>query len=259
MQQLVEYEAVGDGVVVLTLSRPEARNALSADMREALIAALRRAEHDDRVAAVVVTGKDGHFCAGGDIKTMGDKDPVRHAARMEGAAAGAMAVGTFSKPLVAAVAGHAAGAGVSLVCLSDVVVAQSNARFTVSFLRIGLVPDWGLSHTLACRVGSARARRMMMTCEQMPAEEAHRVGLVDRLCDDGDVLSTAIEQAKQMAALPPGGLAAIKGLMVDRDALAAALQREASWQRQRFQSDEHAEGIAAFLEKRAPRYRTASA
>lgn len=255
MQQLVEYEALGGGVAVLTMNRPEARNALSAQMREALIGELRRLEHDDEVGAVVLFGKGGHFCAGGDIKTMGEMDRKGHAERMESAARGALAVGTFPKPLVAGVAGHAAGAGVSLACLSDVVVAEANARFTVSFLRIGLVPDWGLSHTLATRVGAARARRMMMTCEQMHASEAHRIGLVDLLCEDGEVLTRAVEQATLLATHAPGGIAAIKRLMVERDALAAALEREAAMQRQRFLSDEHAEGIAAFIEKRPPRYR----
>ena len=257
--QEVECQPADDGVMVLTLNRPQARNALAASMREELIAVLRDLQSNDDVRAVVITGKAGHFCAGGDIKTMGEKDPAKLAERMQGAARGAMLVGTFPKPLVAAVAGHAAGAGVSIACLCDVVVAAPDARFTVSFLRIGLCPDWGLTHSLATRVGHARARRLMMSCEQVDANEAFRIGLVDALCAQEQLLADAVKQAAHLATHAPGAVCAVKRMMVDRDALASALQHEAEVQCQRFASAEHAEGITAFIEKRPPRFRQGAA
>jgi enoyl-CoA hydratase/carnithine racemase len=254
MSQLVLREDAGAGVCILTLNRPEARNPLGAELRDEFLALLRQVELDDGVRALVITGAGGHFCSGGDIKTMGNPDPLHHAERMDGMCRAATLIGTFPKPMVAAVAGHAAGAGVSLACLTDVVVAQRNARFTVSFLKIGLGPDYGLSHTLPARIGESAARRMMLTRETMPADEAHRLGLVDRLCEDGEVMAAALEEARRLAEAPVEAARAVKAMMTDAAGLVAALDREARLQRVRFRSGEHREGIAAFKEKRPPRY-----
>ena len=254
MSTVVQREDHDSGVSVLTLNRPEARNPLGAQVRDALTGHLRQLEFDPQVRCVVLRGAGGHFCSGGDIKTMGETDPIALAQRMDAMRCAAMMIGCFPKPLLAAVAGHAAGAGVSLACLSDLIVAQHDARFTVSFLRIGLGPDYGLSHTLALRIGAAAARRMMMTRETMPADEAYRVGLVDVLCDDGTLMRHAMEQAERLAHAAPEAMQHVKRMMIDRDALAAALDAEAYAQRQRFMSAEHHEGIAAFLQKRPPRF-----
>jgi len=165
---------------------------------------------------------------------------------------------TFPKPLVAAVRGHAAGAGASIACLADVVVAADSAKFTVSFLNIGLVPDWGLTHTLQRRVGPAAARRLALTRERVDADEAHRLGLADVRAPDGEVMAVALERARALAASALGGYAALKSMMEDRDALRAALRAEAQTQIERSKTWEHREGVAAFREKRRPDYARAA-
>ena len=240
------------GVVVLTFDRPEARNALSPEIRTGLGERFEAMAGDEAVRAVVVTGAGGHFCAGGDVKTMGD--PAEMEERVAGMVRIAEILITFPKPLVAAVRGHAAGAGASLACLADVVVAADSAMFTVSFLNVGLVPDWGLTYTLPRRVGPAAARRLALTRERVDADEAHRLGIADVRAPEEDVLSVALDRARSLAASALGGYAALKAMMEDREALRAALKAEARTQLERSKTWEHREGLAAFREKRRPDY-----
>ena len=242
------------GVVVLTIDRPEARNALSPETRSGLADEFETMSADAAVRAVVITGAGGHFCAGGDVKTMGSRDPSAMEERLAEMVRVAEIVITFPKPVVAAVRGHAAGAGASLACLADVVVAGDSAKFTVSFLNIGLVPDWGLTYTLPRRVGRAAARRLALTRERVDADEAHRLGLADVRAPDGEVMAVALERARALAASALGGYATLKAMMEDREALRSALRAEARTQLERFRSWEHREGIAAFREKRPPCY-----
>jgi enoyl-CoA hydratase/carnithine racemase len=258
MTMILECEYASDGVAVITLNRPEARNALSAQLREALCEALCGLAGDDAVRAVVITGAAGHFCAGGDIRTMGETDPVALRERMNAMVRAASLVGSFPKPLIAAVPGHAAGAGVGLACLCDVVVAEESSTFTLSFLRIGLGPDWGVTHTVARRAGAAVIQRLLLTREGIKGPEALRLGIVDVLTAPGGALAAAMAQARNLAAGPPQGMAAVKQLTGDAPALRAALEREAALQLERFLSPEHAEGVAAFGDKRAPDFSRAS-
>ena len=172
-------EDIDDGITVLTIDRPKARNALSPEIRGLFAEHCTSMADDEAVRAVVITGAGDHFCAGGDVKTMGSHDPAVMRERYSEMARVAEIVITFPKPLVAAVRGHAAGAGVSIACLADVVVADDTAKFTVSFLNVGLVPDWGLTYTLPRRIGWAAARRLALTRQRVDATEAHRLGLVD--------------------------------------------------------------------------------
>ena len=242
------------GVVVLTIDRPEARNALSPETRSGLADEFETMSADAAVRAVVITGAGGHFCAGGDVKTMGSRDPSAMEERLAEMVRVAEIVIAFPKPVVAAVRGHAAGAGASLACLADVVVAGDSAKFTVSFLNIGLVPDWGLTYTLPRRVGQAAARRLALTRERVDAGEAHRLGLADVRAPDGEVMAIALERARALAASALGGYATLKAMMEDREALRSALRAEARTQLERSRSWEHREGIAAFREKRSPDY-----
>ncbi len=252
-------EELDGGVVVLTIDRPEARNALSPEIRSRFAEHLETMGEDETVRAVVITGAGGHFCAGGDVKTMGSREPSAMEERLaEMARVAEMAI-TFPKPVVAAVRGHAAGAGASIACLADVVVAGDSAKFTVSFLDIGLVPDWGLTYTLPRRVGRAAARRLALTRERVDADEAHRLGIADTRAPDGEVMAVALERARTLAASAPGGYATLKALMEDREALRAALRAEARTQIERFRTWEHREGVAAFREKRMPDYVRATA
>ena len=161
---------------------------------------------------------------------------------------------TFPKPLIAAVRGHAAGAGASIACLADVVVADDTAKFTVSFLNVGLVPDWGLTYTLPRRIGWTAARRLALTRERVDAAEGHRIGIVDIRAGERAVMEVALEQARSLAASALGGYAAIKTMTEDREALRAALRTEAQTQIERVRTWEHDEGVAAFKAKRKPDY-----
>ena len=243
-----------DGITVLTIDRPEARNALSPETRGLFAEHCTSMAQDEAVRAVVVTGAGDHFCAGGDVKTMGTHDAAAVRERLTQMARVAEIVITFPKPLVTAVRGHAAGAGASIACLADVVVADDTAKFTVSFLNVGLVPDWGLTWTLPRRIGWAAARRLALTRERVDAAEAHRIGLVDVLAGERGAMEVALEQARRLASSALGGYAAIKAMTEDREALRAALRREAETQIERAATWEHAEGVAAFREKRRPDY-----
>ena len=243
-----------DGITVLTIDRTEARNALSPEIRVLFAEHCTSMAEDEATRAVVVTGAGDHFCAGGDVKTMGSHDAAALRERYSEMARVAEIVITFPKPLVAAVRGHAAGAGASIACLADVVVADDTAKFTVSFLNVGLVPDWGLTYTLPRRIGWAAARRIALTRERVGAAEGHRLGLVDVLAGERSVMEVALERARALGASALGGYAAIKAMTEDREALRAALRREAETQMERSRTWEHAEGVAAFKEKRKPDY-----
>ena len=241
-------------VAIVTLNAPKIRNALTAEMRTALRAALAALAADKDVHAVVLSGAEGNFCAGGDVRTMGETDAAKIRARMDEVAVTAEAVARFSKPLIAAIAGHAAGAGVSLACLADRVVAEDAAQFTFSFLRLALGPDWGLSWSLGRRVGATRARGLILARGVIDAAEAQRIGLVDKLAPTGGARDQAVAMAKDLCNGPREATAAIKAMLSDLDGLRAALVAETAMQLARFPAWEHQEGAAAFKEKRAPSY-----
>lgn len=250
----LQWEKEDGHIAVITLDEPEARNALTAEARAALRTALDALADDPEVDVVVITGAGGNFCAGGDVRTMGETNPRAIASRMAEVAETAEAAAAFPKPLIAAVAGHAAGAGISLACLADIVIAEDSARFTFSFLRLALGPDWGLSFTLPRRVGTTVARSLILTATAIDGEEAHRLGLVDVLTLEGEALQTARATARELAGGPRAAIGAVKGMLSDLDGLRAALAAEAEMQKARFPHAEHQEGAAAFREKRGPDY-----
>jgi enoyl-CoA hydratase/carnithine racemase len=239
---------------VLTLDEPKVRNALTAETRVELRDALEVLAADSSVHALVVTGAEGNFCAGGDVRTMGETDIAKVDARMNDVAVTALAFASFPRPVIAAVAGHAAGAGVSLACLCDMVVAEDGAQFTFSFLKIALGPDWGLSRTLARRVGTTAAKRLILGRGTIDGAEALRLGLADIVTPKGGALERAITEAAALANGPRAAIAAVKEMLSDLDGLRDALDNEAAQQRARFPHAEHQEGAAAFREKRAPDY-----
>ena len=246
-----------DGVLTLTLNRPQARNAIDAELRAALQAAFAEAGGEARVRALVLTGAGGHFCAGGDIASMAGMTPEDARQRLAGVRDCALAIAACPKPVIAAVSGHAAGAGVGLALLCDEVVAGEDAVFTLSFARIGLAPDWGLTMTLAGRLGAAHARRLAWDAGRLDAAEALEAGLADQLA--ADPLAKAMELAEGLAGGPAPAVSAIKRHFAqDADALKAALEREAALQEINFASPEFAEGLAAFKEKRRPDFRRAA-
>ena len=253
-EPLIRIETPADYVALLTLNTPKIRNALTADMRMALRGALKALATDDRVHVLIITGADGNFCAGGDVRTMGETDPHKIRQRMTEVAETAEAVASFPKPVIAAVAGHAAGAGVSLACLADIIVVDESAQFTFSFLRLALGPDWGLSWSLPRRVGATKARGLILSRGVIDAREAQQIGLADQFASEGEVRFAAIEIAKQLCNGPREATAAVKTMLGDLDGLRKALAAETAMQLERFPAWEHQEGAAAFKEKRAADY-----
>lgn len=240
-------------VLVLTLDYPARRNAFAMPIRIALIAALERAQSDRSVRAVVVTGSGGHFCSGGDISGMdvGSALEGRERMRLSHQLIRLMVMGGV--PVVAAIEGYCVGAGLSLACASDTIVAAEDARLGAGFGRIGLMADLGLPHTLPLRVGQGRARQILLYHGQMTAAEAERIGLVDHVVPKGHALQTALEKARFLAEQAPGPMALTKQLL--GEGLDRALEQERHFQATLFMTEDFAEGRAAFLGKRQPSFK----
>ncbi|MGZ3585705.1 MAG: enoyl-CoA hydratase-related protein [Candidatus Limnocylindrales bacterium] len=246
-----------EGVLTLTLDRPEALNALDRTLKRELLAAFRAAAQDGAVRAVVLTGAGRAFCAGQDLREAG----------LSGAAIGRevreryvpliLAIARLEKPVLAAVNGVAAGAGLSLALACDLRLASSAASFLCAFGRVGLVPDSGLSWFLPRLVGPGRAAEMVLTTEPVDAATAERIGLVNRVVAADALVAETQALAARLAAGPPIALglakrALARGQVTD---LEAVLEYEAELQTAAGRSRDHAEGVAAFLEKRPARFR----
>jgi 2-(1,2-epoxy-1,2-dihydrophenyl)acetyl-CoA isomerase len=240
-------------VLVLTLDYPARRNAFAMPIRVGLISALERAQSDKTIRAIVVTGSGGHFCSGGDISGMDVKTPLdgRERMRLSHQLVRLMVMG--SVPVVAAVEGFCVGAGLSLACACDTIVAAEDARLAAGFGRIGLMADLGLPHTLPVRVGQGRARQILFYHQQMTAAEAERIGLVDQVVPQGHALATAMEKARFLAEQAPAPMALTKQML--GEGLDRALEQERHFQATLFLTEDFAEGRAAFLGKRQPEFK----
>lgn len=238
------------GVLTLTLDYPARRNALAVPLRDALFEALEAAQGDAGVRALVVTGSGGTFCSGGDISGMDVRDAEQGRERMRRTHRIIRLMVGGRLPIVAAVEGWCVGAGLSLACACDTIVASAEARFMAGFNKVGLMADLGLPFTLPARIGVARARQVLFYAEPMGAEAAERIGLVDRVVPKGAALAAAQQVARGLAAQAALPIALTKRMLAE--GLDAALERERDWQTMCFLSADHAEGRAAFLDKREP-------
>jgi 2-(1,2-epoxy-1,2-dihydrophenyl)acetyl-CoA isomerase len=247
-----------DAVATITLNRPQARNALDFVMRRELAAALDEIDSDEQARVVILTGAGGHFCAGGDVKSMREK---RHSAaegraRVELLNRTVLRLVEFPKPTIAMVDGYAVGAGSNLALCCDLIVASDRAKFGELFWKIGLVPDGGGTWLLSRVVGMARAKELIFTAEIIDATEAARIGLVNRVVPATELVATTRALAQKIAAGPPAVLTMAKH-MVNRAAtsdLASALDLEAYSQGIAISSEDHQEGLAAFFDKRPPKF-----
>jgi 2-(1,2-epoxy-1,2-dihydrophenyl)acetyl-CoA isomerase len=247
-----------DGVATLTMNRPEARNALDIRMREELVEALEEIERDPAMRVVILTGASGHFSAGGDVKTMAAR---RHTAaegreRVELLNRFVLRLFNFPKPTIAMVDGFAVGAGCNIALGCDMIIASDRAKFGEVFIKIGLVPDGGGTWLLQRLVGLAKAKEMVLTGDIIDAAEAFRIGLVNRVVPAAELERITRALAAKIATGPPIAATLAKSLL-NRAAtvdLAAALEGEAFGQSNAISTEDHAEGVRAFLEKRAPRF-----
>ena len=249
---------VADAIATITLDRPDALNALTIPMKESLLAALEAAAVAPDVRAVILTGAGRAFCAGQDLRERLEPDaPSLGEELRERYNPIVRAMRAMPKPIVGAINGVAAGAGASLAFACDVRIAAESASFVLAFGRIGLVPDSGATWTLPRLVGLAKASEMALLNDPVPAAEALRIGLVSKVVTAAELMEDARALATRLAAGAPAGMAATKRLLESgmTSDLEAALAAETEAQDRLGAGADHAEGIAAFVEKRAPQFR----
>lgn len=253
---------VGARVATITLNRPAAMNALAGSMREDILACLERANTDAAVGAVVITGAGDAFCAGGDIASMLDLQARNEAApvveRTTVAAAVVQALRAMDKPVIAALNGAAAGGGANLALACDIRYGSPRTRFSESFVKIGLVPDWGGHYLLTRLVGTSQAMELMMLGERIDAEDACRLGIINRIFPAETFMQEVMTRAERLATGPTAALAAIKrGVYLGAEqSLATVLDYEQRTQEALFLSADAREGMRAFMDKRSPRFQS---
>jgi enoyl-CoA hydratase/carnithine racemase len=255
------YE-VKEGVATLTLNRPERLNALGDTLRDDLQDAVTRASDDPEVRVMIVTGAGKGFCSGGDVKAMSErKESGSGRPLMEKVAPGrdrtVQALRDAPKPVIAAVNGAAAGAGMNLALCCDMRLASTAAKFSQAFVRRGLHPDWGGTYFLSRVVGTAKACELIFTGEIIDAQEALRLGIVSAVHPPEELLPAAYALARKIADGPPIAIRLAKRSIyhnLDCD-LRQALEFETFAQNICFDTEDAAEGIKAFVEKRAPSFR----
>ena len=253
MPILVEHRP---GYRLITLNRPERLNALTVEMADALIAALDAAQADPECRAILLTGTGRGFCAGQDLNAIVGAGPAEIAALLDRYNPLIRRMRALPLPIVAAVNGVAAGAGANLALACDIVLAAKSASFVQAFARIGLVPDCGGTWVLPRLVGPARARALAMLAEPLPAATAAEWGLIWRALDDERLLPEAHAVAARLASGPKLALGLIKraldcGATNDLD---SQLDLERDLQAEAAAHPDHAEGLRAFLAKRAPEF-----
>ena len=253
---MAEVETTRDGAVLtITLNRPDVLNAFNADMHRALAAALKEARAPE-VRAVLVTGAGRGFCVGQDLTEFREA-PGDIGSRLRGNYhPNVLAIRALEKPVLAAVNGPAAGAGLSFACACDLRIAGDSATFVPAFINIGLVPDSGSTYFVRRLLGTARAFEWLTSGHRLTAAEAHAWGLVSEVVEADSLAGRAAELAAELAAMPTRGIAMTKRLLdhAEHTTLEEQLELEAQLQTAATQTNDFREGVAAFLEKREPRF-----
>ncbi len=267
-------ETIANGVATLTMNRPDARNALSPDIMEGLLTALPRLAADPAVRVVVLTGAGRAFCSGGDVKGF-----AKRAAAAGGEAGGTAGASVMSfdhrvndlrarmevsrwlhempKPTLAVIPGAAAGAGLSLALACDMRIASEDAKLTTAFSKVGLSGDFGGSYFLNHLVGAAKARELYFTGQVLRADEAIKLGMVNRVVPYDQLAKAAHDYALELAALPTIAVGYMKkNLNVAlRGTLSDTLDAEAIHMIRTFETDDHKGAAKAFVEKRQPEFK----
>jgi len=243
-------------VTLVTLNRPQALNALNSQVLADLIAVFENYEADEDQRCLVITGSEKAFAAGADIKEMADKSGA-DMYRAEMFAQWTSRIAATRKPWIAAVAGFALGGGCELAMMADFIIAADTAKFGQPEITLGVAPGMGGSQRLTRAVGKAKAMDLCLTGRRMDAEEAERAGLVARIVPADDLLDEAIKAAEAIAAMPP--LATIANKELVNLAFETTLAQGLTSERRIFQllasTEDKAEGMAAFIEKRAPAWK----
>lgn len=249
-------EERSEGVVTLRLNRPERLNAIHVEMAQELVRSLIRAADDKTVRAIVLTGSGRAFCAGADLGLLRDARARHDTRELEGLVVAGkeicLAIATMPKLVIAAVNGPAAGAGMSLTLACDLRIASDQATFGQSFAQVGLYPDFGATYFLPRLVGLSRASELFYRAEMLSASEAQRIGIVCTVYPADQFENETRKLAEKIAAGPPLAYRDVKRTMIGemRRALEQVLDEEMRMQIHCFLSEDCAEGLAAFFEKR---------
>ena len=252
---------IEDGILTITLNRPERLNAWTYQMGGELAAAITQANTNDDVIAIVVTGAGRGFCAGADIEAVFKAQTEQREPSRQGARTGDwVELIRSSKPIVAAINGAAIGVGLTQVLPMDQLIAARGAKLSVRFIKMGLVPELASSHYLALRVGFGNASELMLTGKTITGEEAQAIGLVDKVVEPAELMAAARASARAMGENPQAALRMVKQLLTQNIAegdTRLVQQREIAALTQCYASPEHKEAISAFLEKRDPDFKAA--
>lgn len=250
---------IRESVAFLSLARPEAANTMNLEFGREFLAAAFVIEAAPSVRAVLLTGQGKNFCFGGDLKGMVASGADVRAYLSElttNLHAGMALLARLDAPVIAAVNGTAAGAGLGLVLAADLAIAARSAKFAPAYTGVGLTPDAGCTFMLPRAVGYKRAMELLLTNRVLDAQQALDWGLVNQVVEDGTLAETAAALAARLAAGPAGAFGAVKRLLAEAEpGFEAQLARESRSIASRGMTAEGREGIAAFLEKRAPRFR----
>ena len=251
-------------VITITLNKPESRNALSTELCAGLIAALKKADGDDGVSCIVLAANGKSFCAGGNLKEIKAMTAEKKMSPLQieqwyktGIQQIPLTMANISVPVIAAVNGHAIGAGNDLTCMCDIRIASEDAIFAESFLRVGIIPGDGGAWLLPRIIGQARANQMLFTGEFIDAKKALDYGLISEVVANDNLLARAQELAKQVAAFPPLAIRKTKELLraAQSQSLKENLDVSAIYQGVLQQMGDHQEAIDAILEKRKPQFK----
>jgi enoyl-CoA hydratase/carnithine racemase len=254
MTEVVLLERPAEGVVLLRINRPEARNALNLEVRKLLAKHLAEIGEDTTTRAVVLTGGEKAFAAGADIKEMADVGTIESLQR--GVHKLWRAIAGCPKPVIAAVNGYALGGGCELAMTCDIIVAGESARFGQPEVKIGIIPGGGATQRLTRAAGKYKAMKAILTGDLISAKEAFEMGLASEVVPDPEVEGRAIDLARQIAVLPPLAIQLAKeAVLAGMDApMTSALALEAKSLLILFSSQDQKEGMRAFIEKRKPRF-----
>jgi 2-(1,2-epoxy-1,2-dihydrophenyl)acetyl-CoA isomerase len=258
--QDLQFE-IRDGIAVLTMNRPERLNALSQAMIDGAIAALERCAGDPAVGCIVLTGAGRGFCAGGDVKAMGGS--ALHEMSLEQQVDRQRRIHRFAgllhdgpKVSIAAINGPCAGAGFGLALACDLRLAAEGATFTTAFAKVGFAGDFGITWPLARALGEARAKELLLLSDVIAAGDALALGLLNRVLPAAELLPAAMQLAARIAAGPQVAYRYMKENVhaAATESYQQLLDREGFTQRRTGATADHREGVAAFVEKRAPKF-----
>jgi 2-(1,2-epoxy-1,2-dihydrophenyl)acetyl-CoA isomerase len=257
----VLLEECHDGIAILVMNRPDRLNALNGELTTALNDALARLAQNDSVRAVILTGAGRAFCAGGDLSAIGKARERNETAELEPILRGGMQavlkMRTMPQPIIAAVNGAAAGAGMNLALAADIRIAVEEATFGQNFSRVGLFPDYGGTYFLPELVGPSKSAEMFYTGEMIDAPTALRLGIVSRVVRADQLETEARVLAQKIAQGPPLAIRAAKQVLFGsaKEQLLRALEHEVEQQMKCFRSEDCREGVRAFFEKRPPKFK----